>query len=81
MMSTSVNMDQIDAGNWKTKALIIGGVLGALVGLGGAYLLIQNAEREGNTLTITAGDGVKLGLLLMGTLRQVASLGGGKEGR
>jgi len=77
-MSTTVDMDQVDSGDWKTKTLIVGGILGALVGLGGAYLLIQNAEREGNTVSINAGDGVKLGLLLMGTLRQVASLGGGK---
>lgn len=75
-MSTTVKMDQ--AGDWKVKTLIAGVVLGALVGLGGAYLLIQNAEREGNTVSIDAGDGVKLGLLVMGTLRQVASLGGGK---
>lgn len=75
-MSTTVKMDQ--AGDWKVKTLIAGLALGALVGLGGAYLLIQNAEREGNTVSIDAGDGVKLGLLVMGTLRQVASLGGGK---
>jgi hypothetical protein len=75
-MSTTVDMDQ--TGDWKVKTLIAGVVLGALVGLGGAYLLIQNAEREGNTVSIDAGDGVKLGLLVMGTLRQVASLGGGK---
>jgi hypothetical protein len=73
-MSTTVDMDQAGAGDWKTKTLIAGVILGALVGLGGAYLLIQNAEREGNTVSIDAGDGVKLGLLLMGTLRQVASL-------
>lgn len=77
-MSTTVDMDRVGSDTWKTKTLIVGALLGALVGLGGAYLLIQNAEREGNTLSINAGDGVKLGLLLMGTLRQVASLGGGK---
>jgi hypothetical protein len=64
--------------SWKTKALIIGAIIGAVVGLGGAYLLIQNAERKGNTVSVTAGDGVKLGLLVMGLLRQVAELGSGK---
>ena len=76
-MSTTVDMDQA-ADNWKTKTMLIGGVLGALIGVGGAYLLIQNAERQGNVVSVTAGDGVKLGLMLMGVLRQVAALGEGK---
>jgi hypothetical protein len=64
--------------DWRTQVLIAGAVLGAVVGLAGAYLMVQNAEREGGKVTITAGDGVKLGLLLMGSLRQIAGLGGGK---
>lgn len=64
--------------NWRTQVLIAGAVLGAVIGLAGAYLMVQNAEREGGKVTMTAGDGVKLGVLLMGALRQVAVLGGGK---
>ncbi|MGW8250306.1 MAG: hypothetical protein ACWGO1_06660, partial [Anaerolineales bacterium] len=52
----------------------VGGV-GALVGLGAAYLLAQRAEREGETVQIGAGDAVKLGLLVLGLLRSVAQLG------
>jgi hypothetical protein len=70
-------MDQT-TDNWKTKTLVVGGVVGALIGLGGAYLLVQNAERQGNVVNMTAGDGVKLGLMVMGVLRQVAALGEGK---
>jgi hypothetical protein len=78
-MAKTVDMDRTESREtWKTNTLIIGAVLGALAGLGGAYLLIQNAERQGNVVSINAGDGVKLGLLLMGTLRQVAALGQGK---
>ena len=76
-MSTSVDMDQT-ANNWKTKTMVIGAVLGALIGVGGAYLLIQNAEKQGNVVSVNAGDGVKLGLMVMGVLRQVAALGEGK---
>ncbi|HLA99493.1 MAG TPA: hypothetical protein VJL34_13660 [Anaerolineales bacterium] len=61
--------------NWKTKALLIGTALGAVVGLGAAYLLLQRAERENQKLSISAGEGVKLGVLVFGLLRQVAQLG------
>ena len=61
--------------SWRTKTMVVGAFLGALIGLGGAYFVIQNAERRGGELKITAGDAVKLGIFLMGTLRQVAELG------
>ena len=76
-MSARVDLDQA-GGNWKAKTLLIGALLGALIGAGGAYLLIQNAERQGNVVSVTAGDGVKIGLMAMGILRQVAALGEGK---
>lgn len=62
---------------WKTKVLLIGGVVGALTGLFGAYLLIQNADRRNATPELSAGEGVKLGVLVLGLLRQVAQLGAG----
>ncbi len=61
--------------NWRPKVLLIGAVLGAVVGLGGAYLFMQQAERAGSRPSISAGDGVRLGLLVLGLLRQVAALG------
>jgi len=63
--------------NWKPKVLIIGAVLGALVGLGAAFLLAQNAEKEGKAPQISTGDGVKLGVLVMSLLRTVSTLGEG----
>jgi hypothetical protein len=66
------------AQDWRTKVMVVGGILGALAGVGGAYLLIQNAERSGRQVKVSPGDGVKLGVLLMGLLRQVAELGDGK---
>ena len=61
--------------NWKTKTIIAGALLGTILGIGGAYLLINNAEKHGKKIGISARDGLKLSLLLMGTLRQVAQLG------
>ena len=61
--------------SWKTQALIVGGVLGAVVGLGAAYLLTKRAEQKGTSLAITPGKGVQLGVLLAGLLRSILSLG------
>lgn len=61
--------------NWKPKLLIGGVVIGALTGLLAAYLLAQRAEANGSKLKMSAGEGVKLGLLVFGLLRQVTQLG------
>ena len=68
-------MDQL---NWKTRVMILGGVLGLLSGLAAAYLMVQKAERENTEPQLNAKEGVKLGVLLFGLLREVAQLGEGK---
>ena len=60
---------------WKVKTLLIGAALGALTGLGAAYLLTKRAEQSGQQLTISTGKGVKLGMLVMGFVRQLLSVG------
>ncbi len=62
--------------NWKAKALIIGGLVGALTGLGATYIMVQRSE---DPPEMGAADGLKLGLLLLGLVRQVGDLGGQKE--
>jgi hypothetical protein len=64
--------------NWKTKTLAIGAVVGVIVGLFAAYLLVQRAEKEQAKPQITPGDGVKVGLGVLGVLRLIADLGAGK---
>ena len=66
--------DQPDE-SWKIQTLVIGGVLGMLVRLGGAYLLTKRAEQKGTPLSITPGKGVQLGVLLAGLMRSILSLG------
>lgn len=61
--------------NWKNKTLAIGAVAGLLLGLAASYIVIQRAERENTVPQITAGDGVKVGLGLLGVLRLIADLG------
>jgi hypothetical protein len=60
---------------WKYKALFIGGSIGALVGLGAAFLLTKRAEQKGQSLAITPVKGVQLGVMLAGLLRSILSLG------
>ena len=59
--------------NYLPKALIIGGVLGAGVGIMAAYLLVQK-HAGGEKINISAGEGVKLGVLVFGMLRGIANL-------
>ncbi|HLF89640.1 MAG TPA: hypothetical protein VI451_11875 [Anaerolineales bacterium] len=64
--------------NWKVKTLLIGAGVGLLAGLGAAYMLVQRAEKDGGRPELSAGEGVKLGLLVLGLLRQVSQLGDGR---
>jgi hypothetical protein len=65
--------------SWKPKALLIGALIGALTGLAGAFLLVRRSEAKGTKPELEAGEGLRIGLLVMGLLRQVALLGEGKE--
>ena len=65
--------------NWKTKLLLIGAVIGTLTGVGAAYLMIQRAEKQGIKPTLSSKEGVSLGMLVFGLLRQIAQLGSGDE--
>ena len=65
-----------DSDNWKTKTLIIGGIAGLLTGLLAAYLLIQRAEQEEDQPKLTAGEGVKVGVGVLGLLKLIADMGG-----
>jgi hypothetical protein len=60
---------------WKMKTLVIGGIIGALIGLGAAYIIVQRAEDEETKPKLTPGEGVQLGLGVLGLLRLIASPG------
>ena len=61
--------------NWMVKTLVVGGVFGALIGLGAAYILIKRAEEEGENPQLSTGEGVQLGLGVLGLLRLISSTG------
>jgi len=64
-------MDQ----KWKTKTLIFGTVIGAVVGAASAFLLIKRAESEDSDAKLTPGEGVQLGLGVLGLMRLIAGFG------
>lgn len=64
--------------NWELKVMLVGGLVGLLTGLAGAYLLVQRARKAEEMRTLSASEGIKLGLLVFGLLRQVSQLGEGK---
>lgn len=59
----------------KNKVILAGALIGAVTGLVAALLLTRRAEREEKETAITAGEGIKLGVLVFGLLRAIASLG------
>ena len=67
--------EELQDQQWKSKVLLIGGFIGAAVGVGTTYLLVKQAERKGEPLRLGTGEGLRLGMLVLGMLRQVSSLG------
>lgn len=66
--------------NWKTKTMLLGGIAGALLGAGAAYLYVRSvdAEQGGQALTprpVKPAAAVSVGLSVLGLIRQIASLG------
>lgn len=59
----------------KERFLLTGTLIGAFTGLIGAWLLTRRAERDERFGAITTGDGLKIGALVFGLLRAIASLG------
>ncbi len=61
------------------RTLLFGALIGAGIGLIAAMLLNRRAQESGEELALTTGDGMKLGVMLIGLLRAIASLGDEKK--
>ena len=67
--------------NLKTRVMIIGGIAGALLGVGAAYIFLQSAnlqvDEEGNERlpAVQPAKALTLGLGVMTLLRQIAGMG------
>ena len=61
-------------GDWKIKAFVVGGAVGALFGLACAYIYVHAVEKHGEPPELAPSDAVGLGLTVLGLLRQVAAI-------
>ena len=59
--------------SWKIKLFVIGGIVGALVGVGAAFLIAKRAETEQKPPQLSPGEGIQLGLGVLGLMRLIAS--------
>ena len=59
----------------KSRTLLFGAIIGAVTGLVAAMLLNRRAESEEAGTAITPSEGMKLGVMVFGLLRAIASLG------
>ena len=59
----------------RSRTLILGALIGAFTGLIAAILLNRRASKDEKSTALTTGDGLKIGVLVFGLLRAIASLG------
>jgi gas vesicle protein len=62
----------------QNKILIFGALIGAATGLAAALILQRRAEKTGNEISLSTGEGIQLGVMIMGLLRAISSLGDDK---
>jgi gas vesicle protein len=59
----------------QSKILLFGALIGAATGLAAAMILQRRAEKTGKEISLSTGEGVQLGVMIMGLLRAISSLG------
>lgn len=56
------------------KVLLFGALIGAATGLLAALLLQRRAQSTGREISLSAGEGIQLGVMILGLLRSIAGL-------
>lgn len=67
--------------NQQTKVLLVGALAGAAMGVVAAMMLQRRAERTGTEISLSAGEGIQLGMMALGLIRAVAALADSEENR
>ena len=60
----------------QNKILIFGALIGAATGLVAAMMLQRRAEKTGTEVAISTGEGIQLGVMIMGLLSSDFGAGG-----
>jgi len=58
----------------RVKLALAGGLIGGLLGIAMGVILANRAERIGGSVRLTTGEGLRLSVLTLGLLREVATL-------
>lgn len=72
--SQSVVSSRLDRLSWRTRTLVVGGIIGTIVGLISAYLYLRAAEEtygEEAPEGPQTGDAVRLGISMLGIIRTI----------
>jgi len=59
----------------QNRTLLFGALIGAFTGLVAAMLLQRRAEQTGTEISLSTGQGIQLGVMILGLLRAISSLG------
>jgi phage protein U len=59
----------------NNRVLLLGALIGAFTGLAAALILQRRAEKTGTEISLSTGEGIQLGVMIMGLLRAIAALG------
>ena len=59
----------------QNRILVFGALIGAFTGLVAAMILQRRAEKTGTEISLSTGEGIQLGVMVMGLLRAISSLG------
>jgi gas vesicle protein len=62
----------------QNRVLLFGTLIGAATGLAAAMILQRRAEKTGAEISLSTGEGIQLGVMIMGLLRAISSLGDDK---
>jgi hypothetical protein len=63
------------------RVLILGALIGAATGLVAALMLQRRAQTTGREISLSTGEGIQLGVMIMGLLRAVAALADKEDNR
>ena len=59
----------------QNRVLLFGALIGAATGLAAAMILQRRAQKTGTEISLSTGEGIQLGVMIMGLLRAISSLG------